>query len=96
MDVAEFNMIRPLREVEVDRVVRLSATKVLVSRADEQPPVEPLALSWETLSEEMFGNRGADPLVGVGGVDDPSLLQRVYELVLRLDRRVGRDLDGVT
>jgi hypothetical protein len=96
VDVAEFNMIRPLREVEVDRVVRLSATKVLVSRADEQPPVEPLALSWETLSEEMFGNRGADPLVGVGGVDDPSLLQRVYELVLRLDRRVGRDLDGVT
>ena len=97
MDIAEFNMIRPLRAVENDRVVRLTATKVLMPVVEDGlPPTEPLVLSWETLSEGMFGSKTVDPLDGDDGVDSPSLLQRIYELVIQLDRYLGPDKDAVT
>jgi hypothetical protein len=104
MDIAEFNMIRPLREVAADKVVRLTATKVLAPKTDQHPPVsghvpppvEQLVLSWETLSEEMFGDSGVDPLEDDGGVANPSLLRRVYELLLQLDSYLSRDENGAT
>ena len=44
----------------------------------------------------MFGSKTVSPLDGDDGVDSPSLLQRIYELVIQLDRYLGPDKDAVT
>jgi hypothetical protein len=93
MDIAEFNMIRPQRDVESDRVVRLTDTQVLIPVT---PQAEPLVLSWETLSEEMFGDRGVDPLEGEGAVEEASLLRRIFELVRQVDSYLSGREDSFT
>ena len=107
MDIAEFNMIRPLREADAEQVVRLSDIKVLVGDTDNppmddhMPPTEdrppPLAkrmeVTWDTLPKKV-GGKSTDPLKTTAGTQ-PSILERIYMLVGDLDAYLADHDDRV-
>ena len=75
MDIAEFNLIRPVHDVEEGREVRVTASREIAGSK----------LSINTLPAEL-GSPDANPIGDYDKLGHPSVIARGYELVNRLDK----------
>src|SRR5438552_170477 len=106
MDIAQFNLIRPLSSPQDDAVLTLTAKRVIMPHSDSRttnpmrlPPPTPeahgVALSLETVPEAI-GSPSDAPLRTDGSVEGASPLQKTYLLLNRLNDWLSARHDRVS